>query len=292
MLLNLLLPALEAGAWPGFTWEQWREITHVERPQATSPQVGQRTLLPLLDPAPGATEKIDTVHAWEMKRARIHTVLNEFVGQPQPMTPPPPSATELGREDAGNYERIHLRIASEADDTIPAYLLLPKERPESRAPVMIVLHQTQAPGKQEACGMTGDENMAFARELAERGMICLAPDAIGFGERIQPSGQPYDNALDLYRKHPQWSYFGKMNWDMARIVDYLETLGYIDPKRIGVIGHSHGAYGSIMAAVAEPRIALVVASCGYTTLRTDPSPNRWSHLTALLPRLGFYVDDV
>ena len=161
-----------------------------------------------------------------------------------------------------------------------------------KSPVMIVFHQTQTPGKREACGMTGDANMAFADELAKRGILCIAPDAIGFGERIPDDAQPYANALDFYRKHPQWSFFGKMSWDIARIIDYLETLPYVDTKRIGVIGHSHGAYGSIMGAVFEPRIGLVVASCGYTTLRTDPRPDRWSHLTALMPRLGFYVEDI
>ncbi|MCF6287436.1 MAG: hypothetical protein L3K26_19980, partial [Candidatus Hydrogenedentes bacterium] len=65
-----------------------------------------------------------------------------------------------------------------------------------------------------------------------------------------------------------------------------------DPKRIGVIGHSHGAYGSIMGTIFEARIALAVASCGFNTLRTDNRPDRWSHLTALMPRLGFYVEDI
>jgi hypothetical protein len=32
-----------------------------------------------------------------------------------------------------------------------------------------------------------------------------------------------------------------------------------------------------------------VGSCGYDTIRYDGNPFRWSHATALLPRLGFYV---
>jgi hypothetical protein len=98
--------------------------------------------------------------------------------------------------------------------------------------------------------------------------------------------------MKLYERHPNWSFFGKMNWDVSRAVDYLQSRDDVDGARIGVIGHSHGAYGSIMAAIQEPRIALVVASCGFTTLRTDPRPDRWSHLTALMPRMGFYVDNV
>jgi dienelactone hydrolase len=284
-MLVFFVSCTPAFAWPGFTWEEWRAITGVDKPAATSPQAGTESLLPL-------TADIDSVGEWEAKRDAIKATLAAFLGEPTPMTPPAPSADTTNVEDTAAYERIHLRIASEADDTIPAYLLKPKTLPEGRHPIVIVLHQTQSPGKREACGMIGDPNMAFADELAKRGMLCIAPDAIGFGERIPEDGQPYANALDFYRKHPHWSFFGKMSWDIARIIDYLETLPYVDPQRIGVIGHSHGAYGSIMATVFEPRIRLAVASCGFTTLRTDPRPDRWSHLTALWPQLGFYMDDV
>jgi hypothetical protein len=47
-----------------------------------------------------------------------------------------------------------------------------------------------------------------------------------------------------------------------------------------------------MAMAFEPRVAAAVASCGFTTLRADPNPERWSHLTALLPQLGLYLPDV
>ena len=227
-----------------------------------------------------------------MKRGRFQSVLSTLIGTPSVLDAPKVSAEVLGEEDLGAYTRRHLRVAGEPDDTIPAYLLVPKQPIQTPCPVMIVLHQTQAPGKEEACGMTGDPNMAFAKELVERGYICIAPDAVGFGERIPKGEQPYFGAHDFYRKQPQWSFFGKMNWDVQRVVDYLETLPEVDKQRIGCIGHSHGAYGTIMGAIYEPRIRVAVASCGFNTLRTDPSPNRWSHLTALLPRLGFYVDDV
>lgn len=302
-LLGLLM-VLCAGplyAWPGWKWEDWQAQAGVAKPEVSSPQAGQAALYPLLKDAQG--QAISAPEAWQAKRGQILEVLQAFIGTPRDSMPPQkPAALETGREDLGGYERIHLRIPCERTDTsfaqpatiaeIPAYLLLPKTRSEAKAPVMIVLHQTVAQGKEEPCGMKGDPNMAFAKELVERGIICIAPDAIGFGERIRPGGQPYDNSMEFYALQPQWSFFGKMNWDVSRVVDYLETLEYVDPGRIGIIGHSHGAYGSIMGAVFESRISLVVASCGFTTLRKDPIPDRWSHLTALLPRLGFYTADI
>jgi dienelactone hydrolase len=280
--------ALPAQAWEGFSWEKWQSDTGVTRPTIDSPQAGHSDLLPLLEDS----TPITTPAQWEAKRKGIMERLAVIFGTPSSDVKPEPEAEVLGTEDLGSYDRVHVRIASEPDDTIPAYILRPKQRPDGRQPVMIVLHQTQAPGKQEACGMTGDPEMAFAKELAERGVLCIVPDAIGFGERIREGGRPYDGAHKFYEKHPQWSFFGKMLWDVGRIIDYLETLPEVDASRIGVIGHSHGAYGSITAAVFEPRIALAVASCGFNTLRADPDPNRWSHLTALMPRLGFYVDAI
>ena len=65
---------------------------------------------------------------------------------------------------------------------------------------------------------------AGRRELVRRGYLCIAPDAIGFGERIPPGAHPYHNSIAFYRKHPQWSFMGKMIWDVGRAIDYLETL--------------------------------------------------------------------
>ncbi len=279
-------------AWRGYDWAAWHEISQASRPDASSPQAGHPDLLPLLKRDFDSDTAILTTEAWEKKRDAIRETLRAFLGEPETIPATEPGAEELGREDLGSYERIHLRILGEPDDAIPAYLLRPKQIGDSKVPVMIVLHQTQSAGKEESCGMTGDPEMAFAKELAERGILCIVPDVIGFGERIEKGGQPYDGIQAFFQKHPQWSCFGKMSWDLARVIDYIETLPAVDTARIGVIGHSHGAYGAIMGAVFEDRIRLVVASCGFTTLRADPRPERWSHLTPLLPRLGFYADSI
>lgn len=291
LAMPLLWPGTSA-AWPGFNWDEWHAATGVEKPEIESAQAGLPELLPLLKNSPDDPRPFRTVTSWARRRDEVKRTLMLLMGTPGQMAIDPDPTTELGEDQLEDYRRIHVRIQGELDDPIFAYVLVPN-RPMSRlSPAMVVLHQTQAAGKAEACGMTGDPEMAFADELAKRGYICIAPDAAGFGERIPEGGQPYDGAMEFYKKHPTWSYFGKMNWDLGRVIEYLRTRGDVDMERIGAIGHSHGAYGAIMASVFEPRIALTVASCGFTTLRADPSPERWSHLTPLLPRLGFYVDDI
>lgn len=290
LLVIALAWAAVAYAWPGVDWDAWREATEATRPAITAPQAGQAHLVPLIpvtDEADGARQA-----AWADREAAIRGALTVLLGAPTVITrdTAPAQAGEVVVEDG--YTRTRVLIPGEVGDPIPAFLLTPAEPIAVPTPVMIVLHQTQAAGKDEAVGLSGNPEMAFAVALAQRGYICIAPDVIGFGERTPAGAPPYDGAMAFFARHPEWSFFGKMNWDLARVVDYIETLPGADAARIGVIGHSHGAYGALMSAAFEPRIAAVVASCGFTTLRADPNPERWSHLTCLLPRLGFYLDEI
>jgi len=267
-------------------------VTTWQKPDLRTDQVGRTELAPLLGGGAGGADRVTSVAGWEQRRADIAATIRRILGQPTGLTPPACEVRELGSEDLGGYTRRRVNIRSEPDDWIPAYLLVPKRLAAPRVPAMICLHQTVAQGKAEPCGIQGDAELAFAVELVQRGYVCLAPDVIGFGDRIAPGKPPYDNSLAFYRKHPGWSFLGKMIWDVSRLVDYLESLACVDAGRIGCMGHSHGAYGTLFAAAFEPRLAAAVASCGFTTFRADPQPERWSHLTALLPQLGFYLPDV
>lgn len=299
-LLRLLLPPAAlcwaacsvVQAWPGHDWDEWKKVTTWTRPAVKTDQAGRKDLAPLLETRGGDGKKIDGIRAWEAKRARIADALARVIGESNNLTVLPPEAQQDNQEVLGDHVRRHIRIRSEKDDWIPAYLLLPKEMSAGRLPTMICLHQTVAQGKDEPCGIKGSEDLSFALQLVRRGYVCIAPDVIGFGERIPAGAQCYANSIDFYRKHPKWSFVGKMNWDIARMIDYLETLPFVDPLQIGCIGHSHGAYGSLYAAAFEPRISAVIASCGFTTLRSDPNPDRWSHRTALIPQLAMYLPDV
>ncbi len=289
--LIILFP-LVVFSWEGFDWEQWRVITNAVKPTIITPQSHSSELFPLLQKEGDVCARIQSIQEWEQKRDRILGVLESIIGTSSKAKIIPPYADILGEASFSNYKRFHLRISSEPDDWITAYLLIPDPMPVKPVPAMIVLHQTVSQGKDEPCGIEGNAEMAFALELAQKGFVCIVPDMIGFGERTPPGAPPYHNALQFFRKHPDWSFFGKMVWDIRQVVNYLETLPFVDMYRLGCMGHSHGGYGTIIGAIFEPRITAVVVSCGFTTLRKDPIPERWSHLTALMPKLGFYKDHI
>jgi dienelactone hydrolase len=279
-------------AWEGHDWNQWRQVTTWQKPELHTHQVGRRELAPLLGGDATDPQRITSVSGWEERRKEIAEAIQQILGQPGDLKKPAVEVRELGSEELEGYTRRHIEIRTEPDDWIPAYLLVPKKLAQPRVPTMLCLHQTVAQGKEEPCGIKGDPELAIAVELVQRGYVCIAPDVIGFGERIEKGTQPYHNNIAFFRKHPGWSCMGKMVWDVSRVIDYLETLPFVDTRRIGSIGHSHGAYGTLFAAAFEPRISVAIASCGFTTIRSDPHPERWSHLTPLIPQLGFYLPDV
>ena len=47
---------------------------------------------------------------------------------------------------------------------------------------MLCLHQTIAIGKDEPVGLGANPDLDYARELAERGYVAIAPDYPNFGE--------------------------------------------------------------------------------------------------------------
>jgi len=293
LISGYLLLASVAWAWPGHSWDEWKKVTAWTKPDIKNEQVGRKEWVPPLATGPDLAGRIDEIRGWESRRAELADTIQKILGEPTDLRVPKPEVQTLGEEQLADHTRRHIRIRSEPDDQIPAWLLVPKDiRPGERRPAMICLHQTVAQGKDEPAGIKGDPELAFAVQLVRRGFVCIAPDAIGFGERIPPGTAPYHDSIAFYRRHRRWSFMGKMIWDVSRVVDALETLDFVDPLLIGSIGHSHGAYGTLFAAAFEPRLAAAIASCGFTTFRSDPTPGRWSHLTALIPQLGTYLPDV
>jgi Abhydrolase family len=169
-------------------------------------------------------------------------------------------------EDRGTYLRRKVSIQVQPGDRMPAYLLIPK-RIEGRVPAVICFYGTTAgAGKDTTVGLSGARpgspprrSLAFAFDVVEAGMVALAPDYLRDGERLPPSGRPYDTTA-FYERFPDWSVHGKDVWDTMRAVDYLQTLDVVDPQRIGMMGHSYGGHSTIFAAALEPRIKVAVAN--------------------------------
>jgi len=221
-------------------------------------------------PPPFYTEKTDLLHYFDARgerhpvvskrdwaKRREHIIANmELVMGELPRSGRAPLAMEkLEEVSTASYTRIKLTYVAEAGDRVPAYLLIPAKH-KVRLPAMLCLHQTTRPGKAEPVGLAGSANLHYAQELAERGYVALAPDYPSFGDYPYHFDSP---------KYVSGTMKGIVNH--RRAVDLLASLPYVDPKRIGAIGHSLGGHNSLFVAAFDERIKVVVTSCGFNSFR-------------------------
>jgi dienelactone hydrolase len=279
--------------WPdgGWDFDMWKRRQRW-RPIATE-QSGRREPLPLV--TNGATRA-----AWERQARAWRRTSDEILGKLRDRKPrrmrweflgDALAPQRRGRGTRSPYTMRRLRYTLTAREFGYAWLLTPASR-RSKGSV-IALHQTAPNGKAVPVRLEpvpeAPDGTYYAAELAERGFAVLAPDQIAFGERqAAHRNARYRSADEFYAAHPDGSVMAKMAYDTARAVDLLRALPGVDGERIGCVGHSHGAYGTLFAMVADDRIRAGVASCGINLLRDDPGVDRWWRRTALIPRLGLY----
>src|SRR4029079_11195588 len=145
-----------------------------------------------------------------------------------------------------------------------------------RRPAILCLHQTIAIGKDEPVGPGSNRELQYGRELALQGYVVLAPAYPNFGEYT----------CDAY-KLGYASASMKAIWNNIRAVDVLCARPAVDPRRIGVIGHSLGGHNAIFTALFEPRIRAIVSSCGFNAFPSYYTGDirGWSH-KGYMPRLA------
>ena len=197
---------------------------------------------------------------WAQRRHHILLNMQKVMGPlPEPARRIPLDVKRLSEVEREGYLEHRISFASEPGDRVPALLLIPAgidlATGNQRAPAMLCLHQTVRIGKGSPAGLGDRPSLHYARELAQRGYICLVPDYPSFGD------YPYDFARQgsHYRSGTM-----KAIWNNLRAVDLLESLPITAQDKIGCIGHSLGGHNGLFTAVFDQRIRAVVTSCGFT----------------------------
>jgi len=138
------------------------------------------------------------------------------------------------------------------------------------APVIFCHHQHAGEfdlGKSEVCGLRGDPDRAFAAELAQRGFVTIAPDAIGFEDRNWADGQNVTWFELASRLVVGRTLLATCLQEISLALDFVSTLPQADPARIGFIGHSYGGRAAIWAPAWDERIRASVSNCGCIPYR-------------------------
>lgn len=182
----------------------------------------------------------------------------------------------LETNDCGSYIRQKVEYSVEENERVQAYVLIPKER-QNKLPAVFCHHQHDGNwviGKSEVVGLIGNPDLAYAKELAERGYVTIAPDAIGFEERNknQYSGidilNSYQHVDELTSRIVKGqTLFAKALHDISVALDYLETREEVDSSKLGFIGHSYGGVMAAFTPAFEERIKVSVSNCGLLNLQ-------------------------
>jgi len=225
---------------------------------------------------------IDSTQDWTRRRNHILQNMQRVMGPMPDKNPPMLDIQVIEEEQLDGYTRRRITFAVEDWDRLPAYLLIPDDI-DTQAPAMVCLHPTNTDGKDMVVGLVDKPNRDYAHELAQRGYVCIAPDYHGFGEYKEERKELYERGYVS----------GTMKgiWNHMRSVDLLQSLPYVDPDRIGAIGHSLGGHNALYLAAFDPRIKVIVTSCGFNSFAKyyGGDLTGWSH-DGYMPRIATEYD--
>ena len=195
---------------------------------------------------------------WQKERSRILEAMQEAMGK-LPESPETDNfnliVTDRVRRD--NHTRLTIRFTVAEKEQVYAYLYLPFAADSGqRFPAVLALHGTGPEGKRYIDGEIPGKDYAYAKELAQRGYVVIAPDYPSMGEAAD-----HDFETDRYESGTMKGIFNHI-----RCVDLLQSLDCVDPGRIGVIGHSLGGHNAIFAGAFDTRFKVIVSSCGWTLM--------------------------
>jgi dienelactone hydrolase len=132
----------------------------------------------------------------------------------------------------------------------------------------------------------------FGQRLAERGYVVFAPYlTVPAAQQAPATVYRADLVNPLVRLAAP---LGMMRTSielakLRRVVDFLQSLSFVNPNRIGYYGLSYGGYSAIWMPPLEPRLKLTVISAFFNdwhTMLTDTSRYGQSYWT--LPDEDFY----
>ena len=175
-------------------------------------------------------------------RKKFKKRLLELQGKTPERVPLNPELVES--TDMGTYVREKVIIDSYRYNSIPAYVLVPKDKSSEKRPAILAAHG-HGRGKADVCGVVKDKaeyekyveplNYDYAVQFAEKGYVVIAPDWRGFGERSSPeewvrSGRDPCNVNYMAYGYMGYHMLTLQIWDGMRIIDYLQSRREVDKE--------------------------------------------------------------
>lgn len=197
--------------------------------------------------------------------------------------PPPPQVSTQVEGPDFRIERVLLPTLRGV--WMPCLVLVPNTPPPY--PAVLCLHG-HGMSKDILAGVPRDdaerERMEllrgdFAAKFARAGYLAIAPDAAGFGERVEEASlaQAGNNCqhLSVNSLSLGMSLQGIRVWEILRALDYLAGRPDVQPDRIAVAGLSMGCEHAMYVAALDERARATVLSCGPRAIIPDAKHISW-----------------
>jgi len=213
---------------------------------------------------------------WLHRRRHIIEGMQTVMGPLPTLPSSPPRVERLEDIAEERYLRRKIRFEAEPGDWVPAWLLIPNGAMQRPCAAVVCLHQTVRIGKGEPVGLGGKPNLIYAKELAARGYVTIAPDYPNFGEY----------QIDVYAKGYRSATMKGIH-NHRRAIDLLQSMKEVDARRVAVCGHSLGGHNSLFLAAMDERVQCAITSCGFTAFPKYYGGNLagWSH-KGYMPRIA------
>lgn len=212
----------------------------------------------------------------------------------------------LSRTPMADVIREEIEFRCQTGSRIPATVLVPRtgKPPFPAVAVLHDMGDLRPYGREKMLEFDGEpsyltehrrvcyEGRSVCLDLARRGFLTICIDALIFGER---AGAVLPDPAGFLQERGHWSddqaseFSGEMafHWDRAgcasalltgqtwagliaqediATVDYLVARPDVDPRRIGCVGLSFGAYRSHYLAALDKRLAAAVSGCWLATV--------------------------
>jgi dienelactone hydrolase len=202
-----------------------------------------------------------------------------------------PAVEVLERRACDGYAEERIAFSG-CEGDVPAFRLVPVG--DGPFPGVVAFHQHASEwhwGKSEVAGRAGNPLQAFGPALARRGVVVLAPDAVGFEDRRAsgPGVEPRDR--DGPQHHNEMAYRlvagGLLATTVLRDAAAAVSVLAADPRvigaAVGALGHSYGGNTTLFLTALDGRVAFAGASGAACTYRRRMADRTGIELASLIP---------
>ncbi len=198
---------------------------------------------------------VRTAGEWAERRLEILKSWHALMGsRPAAIARPKVEAVKTERREGYSERQVRVEVAP--DRTTGGYVLIPDGKGPFPA-VLVVFYEPET-----AIGL-GKPRLDFASRLARRGIAALA---IGFDPRV----------IDTDKSGLKLQPLSYLAYVASNGYNALANMPDIDPKRVGIVGHSYGGKWAMFAACLDDRFACGVWSDpGAAFDEARPNVNYW-----------------